>query len=197
LAIERISSGRKCHFCARWVGSTFRRNGFPVKTAIVDASSAILLFKAGLFDRLIRTYAATFPEAVWTELTADGYPGAAAFRRAVRLRRVAVPPAPGHPLPSEAAALHAGEREAVALFLSGAGDFLVLDDRRGALACRALSIPFVNALLFPRILWLSGRMAESGFRRATARVAAAGRYGEDVRAKARTLGKNDLAVFLP
>ncbi len=168
-----------------------------MKTAVVDASSAILLFKAGLFDRLIRTYAVVFPEAVRFELTALGYPGAAEFRRAVRLRRVAVRAAPDRPLPPEAAALHAGEREAVALFLSGLGDFLVLDDRRGALACRALSIPFINALLFPRILWLSGRMAESGFRRATARVSAAGRYGEEIRAKARTLGKSDLAAFLP
>lgn len=168
-----------------------------MKTAVVDASSAILLFKAGLFDRLIRTYAVTFPETVWTELTAEGYPGAAEFRRAVRLRRAAVRSAPGDPLPPEAAALHAGEREAVGLFLSGVGDFLVLDDRRGALACRALSIPFINALLFPRVLWLSGRMAESGFRRATARVSAAGRYGPEVLAIAQNLGKTELSPFLP
>jgi hypothetical protein len=168
-----------------------------MKTAIVDASSAILLFKAGLFERLIRTYAVTFPKAVWAELTAEGYPGAGEFRRAVRLRRAAVQPASGLPLPPEAAALHAGEREAVGLFLSGVGDFLVLDDRRGALACRALSIPFINALLFPRILWFSGRMAESGFRRASARVSAAGRYGPEVLAIARSLGKAELLPFLP
>lgn len=195
--MERLSHCRECRCCVRRAGRTSWRNGFSVKTAVVDASSAILLFKAGLFDRLIRTYAAVFPEAVRSELTAEGYPGATEFRRAFRHRRVAERGVSDFSLPPEAAALHAGEREAIGLFLSGVGDFLVLDDRRGALACRALSIPFINALLFPRILWLSGRMAESGFRRATARVAAAGRYGEEIRAKARTLGKRDLAVFLP
>lgn len=168
-----------------------------MKTAVVDASSAILLFKAGLFERLVRTYDLVFPETVRAELTAEGYPGAAEFRRAFGLRRVAVRAAPEIPLPPEAAVLHAGEREAVALFLSGVGDFLVLDDRRGARTCRSLGIPFINALLFPRVLWLSGRMAESGFRRASARVAAAGRYGAEVREKARTLGRDDLAPFLP
>lgn len=168
-----------------------------MKTAVVDASSAILLFKAGLFDRLIRTYSVVFPEAVRAEMVADGYPGAAAFRQAFRLRRVSVRVAPDRPLPPEAVAIHAGEREAVALFLSGLGDFLILDDRRGARACRALAVPFVNALLFPRILWLSGRMSESGFRKATRRISAAGRYGEEILATARTLGAAELAEFFP
>lgn len=173
------------------------RPGGAVKTAVVDASSAILLFKAGLFDRLAATYAVVFPGAVYVELTAEGYPGAAEFRRATERQKVAVRAAPDRPPPPEAAALHAGEREALLVFLSGTGDFLVLDDRRAARACAALSLPFINALLFPRVLWLSGRMAHGGFRKAAARVAAAGRYGAEIRARAQGLGREALTPFLP
>ena len=49
------------------------------KRAVVDASSAIILFKAGLFLPLIQNYHILMTEAVYSEVTCKGYPGAEDF----------------------------------------------------------------------------------------------------------------------
>ena len=49
--------------------------------AIVDASSAIILFKAGLFGRLAQTYRLLMTASVLSEVTRSGYPGSEFFQR--------------------------------------------------------------------------------------------------------------------
>ena len=130
------------------------RGGAPSrrKTGVLDASSAILLFKAGLFEVLLETYAIVVAESVHEELCREGYPGAEAFRicRASGALTVA-PTGCGQPGAFEDPALLAldrGERDTVRCFNTGWGDFVITDDGKAAKHCRSRGIPNLNALLF-------------------------------------------------
>jgi len=47
-----------------------------MKTGILDASSAILLFKAGLYQILVDSYQIIIADSVDAELVKEGYAGA-------------------------------------------------------------------------------------------------------------------------
>ena len=60
------------------------------KRTIVDASSAILLAKTGLFRRLTELYRVVMAEAVYGEIARKGYPGADGFATARRAGEIRV-----------------------------------------------------------------------------------------------------------
>jgi predicted nucleic acid-binding protein len=169
-----------------------------LKRAIVDASSAILMAKTGLFGRLTGTYQVVMAGAVYREISRNGYPGARRFAAARNDGRIQVL-APGRPAASleESALTGAGERETIQLFSQGKGDFVVIDDRRGAAFCRNNGIPYVNALLFPRILMLAGVLSEADYRKKTDRLLALGRYSPEIAAAAAAASRERLGRFLP
>jgi len=169
------------------------------KTALVDASSAILLHRAGLFATVTATYRVVMAESVYAEVTAPGHYGASTFGRFYREGRFAMvnppdPPAPDERLPG---GLHAGERDTLLLYHCGCGDFIVIDDGKAAAHCRDTGIPYLNALLMPRVLHLSGCLsAETGAKAAEA-ITAAGRYADWVVCYAREAADEVLTPFLP
>ena len=96
-------------------------------------------------------------ESVNEELTHDGYPGAKEFADCLAEKKCSL--APGDQtaeihgtLLKGVAGLDRGELDTIRLYKKGYGDFVITDDGRGAGYCKRHKIPFINALLFPRVL---------------------------------------------
>jgi hypothetical protein len=165
----------------------------------MDASSAILLYKGGLLDAAAAAYRVAMSPSVTAEVTAPGHVGSEAFGRMLSQRVIAMVDMP-LPLPFAEAlpgGLHAGERDTLALYQAGHGDFVVVDDGKAAAFCRDAGIPYLNALLLPRVLHLAGRISKDTHLNATTAITAAGRYAEWVIRYAREAEDTVLAPFLP
>jgi hypothetical protein len=170
----------------------------PRKRTIVDASSAILLAKAHLFRCLTETYHVVMAETVYSEISRNGYPGArrfAAARRNGSIRVIASQSVTGPR--AESVLTGPGERETIRLFIRGEGDFIVIDDRKGASFCRNAGIPYINALLFPRILMASGKLSDSEYCRLTESLLGFGRYSQKIVSAAADASRERLVRFLP
>ena len=168
------------------------------KRSIVDASSAILLAKTGLFASLTATYRVVMAEAVYREIAREGYPGAGDFieareQKAIRVLSAGRPDRPG----PESALSGPGERDTIRLFLRGEGDFVIIDDRKGAGFCKSARIPYINALLFPRILLLAGALSNRDFRKRTGLLLKNGRYSQEIAAFATNASRKRLERFWP
>lgn len=172
-----------------------------MRPVLIDASSAILLHKAALFEKMASACRLTAAGPVGEELTRDGYPGAKTFAaalsdgRLVRLDAAAIPdpPALQHP----AARLHPGERATLAAMLAGRGDFIIMDDGAGALFCRRHDLAYVNALLCPRILGLAGHLSLAAAEDGMDRIRRQGRYAAAIVAFAYDCEDAVLHRFLP
>ncbi|MBI9084158.1 MAG: hypothetical protein JEZ11_11215 [Desulfobacterales bacterium] len=166
------------------------------RRVVIDASSAILLFKAGLLDLLTRVYRIVMTPSVLDETTRPGYPGARlveSLRSAGAIVILASKPADVDGLPT----LGRGERDTIGAFLQGAADFVIIDDGKGAGFCRDHAIPYINALLVPRILVLSGQMSPRDGRKHTEAILAVGRYSPQIANYAATCPPEVLDFFLP
>ena len=168
------------------------------KRNLVDASSAILLSKTGLFRRLTEMYQVVMAEAVYGEITRTGYPGAAGFAaaRCAGEIRVLSPEAARFP-EAEALPSGPGERDTIRLFFRGHGEFIIIDDGKGAGFCRNVGIPYINALLFPRILMFVGALSESDYRKRTGQLLKNGRYSPKIVQLAAAASRERLHRFLP
>jgi hypothetical protein len=94
------------------------------------------------------------------------------------------------------AGLDRGERETIQAYFSAKKDFIIIDDRKGAAYCRDREIPYINALLCPKILFFKGRITAIDCRRYSDRLIKVGRYAPWVLKKADVLSKEDLVEFL-
>lgn len=167
-----------------------------MKEAIVDASSAILLYKAGLLPPLSNTYRWVMTKTAFAEVTVTHRPGSEAFAHAQRTQRLRVIVSPA---PTEALAgsrMGAGERETIAAAKAGLGDFVIIDDGAGARCCRDLAIAFVNALLCPKLLYFNGIIDVERCRRAVEAICRLGRYSAAVLEFAANCDAADMAMFL-
>lgn len=172
-----------------------------MRPVLVDAASAILLYKGGLFEAMAKAYRLIAAEPVGEEMTHAGYPGAQDFvaaladGRLVRVEAAEIPEADA--LRNHAARLHAGERATLAALLAGRGDFVIIDDGAGASFCRRHALPYVNALLCPRILGLAGRLALDAAAAHMDRIRRQGRYAPAIVAFAYGCEDAALLPFLP
>ena len=172
-----------------------------MKTVLTDASSAILLFRAGLFPALISFFRIMVAESVYAELTVNGYPGAEIFRRAsadgqMIVRFAGSAPAIRRPeLLTSSQSVKKGEGDTIRLWLAGEGDFILMDDYRGAAFCRDHGIPYISAILFPRILSLSGHMSHDECAEKTEEIISKGRYSRKIIAYVRNCPDEELLFF--
>lgn len=169
-----------------------------MKTVLVDTSSAILLHKADLLTHMLAAFRVCVTASVYDELTQRRRPGARAIARGREARQITVrtpdcPPA-SHCLPGN---LHLGERDTLLCFLDGGADFIIIDDGRGAGFCRREAIPYVNALLCPRLLATAGCLSSDGAVAAMARISDLGHYSAWVKDYAVTCSDASLAEFIP
>jgi len=137
--------------------------------------------------------------AVYDEVTPHGYPGADRLRQYHAHRRYTVAPhdaasVENHRWPT---GMHTGERATIALHLARMADFVVIDDGKGAGFCRRERIPYINALLVPRILYFSGDVRGDWAMEKAALIREKGHYSETVVRFASRATAAELAPFFP
>ncbi len=165
-----------------------------MKTVLIDASSAILLFKADLFLPCTRSFSLVMAEEVFKEVTVNGYPGAGFFKTLKTKMKIQ---APVRKAVMNIGKMDQGEQDTLVLYTSLESSFIIMDDGRGAKYCCSRGIPFINALLVPKIFWYSGCMDQKTYMKKTERLIELGRYSQKIINTAKTLSKTDLAGFVP
>lgn len=171
------------------------------KIVLVDSSSAILLEKVDLFDFLVGVYRVIFAQAVYRELTENSYHSADLFRSFTQAEKISIarrtPETSDKEVDAELNSLNVGERETIQLYREGIGDFILLDDGKGARYCHKCSLPFINALLFPKILRSRGLITEEECREKTVEIIGIGRYSNKIVRMAAEMTDINLVPFLP
>lgn len=74
--------------------------------------------------------------------------------------------------------------------------FVLVDDGRAARFCHAQQIPFINALLVPKIFWYSGFMDQKKYLKKTARLCELGRYSKRIMEMAGQFSRKELSYFI-
>ena len=171
------------------------------KAILLDASSAILLAKAGFHEILAAAYFILMSDSVFDEITRKSLPGSDEYRKLLLEKQLKVFPVSNPPSRSVADTslqrLDRGERDTLLLFREGRGDFVVTDDGAAARFCLSNGVPFVNSLLLLRILHHSETIADSSYKTGFQSLLALGRYSEKVKEYARSCPDSELLFFLP
>ena len=173
-----------------------------MKKILLDASSAILIFKSGLLGLLMGLYEIYMAESVYKELTHDGYPGAKEFMNWLAEKRYSLAPGCHKPivngkLSQETATLHRGELDTIWLYEKGYGNFIMTDDGNAASYCKSQHIPFINALLFPKVLFSAQKITEYSCTEKMRYILKIGRYSPEIINWAKSCPKESLDFFLP
>jgi hypothetical protein len=177
------------------------RDETAMNDALIDASSAILLFKAGLIAASCHAFHLLMTRSVFEEVAVPEQPGAEDLRELTgRQPGISLLPDPAGALAGSITTdidrLHRGERDTLAHYLRGAARFVIIDDGRGVQVCRRHAIPHVNALLLPKLLFFADRLSAQQAHRYFTRIQSLGRYSGTVVARADAFKKGDLAYFL-
>ena len=170
-----------------------------MKTIFLDTCSGILLFKAGLLDLLLSHYWVKVALTVLDELTRPGYPGAMAFSAAAadgRMEKACPPAIPLDRFPG-LSGLDKGERDTILLYLEKNTGFVATDDGKGAAWLKKNRLPYVSAVLFPKILVTAGLLPVQTGAEKTARLIRLGRYSRKILDIAQTCPPEVLTPFLP
>jgi len=146
----------------------------------MDASSAIILCKAGLHILLPEIYDIVLPESVYREITAKPYSGSDEYKQLVAGQHVRVQGTPDQQERPGMAGLDTGEYDTILLFYAGLGDFIITDDGPAARYCKKEGIPFINALLFPVVLRLAQIKDDDYCRKSMEIIIEEGRYSQQV-----------------
>ena len=170
-------------------------------TALVDASSAIILYKANLHLIVCEMYNVVISTSVYDEITGNSYPGAKAYQQLAADQKVTVQKpclaALCKPGLSILYTLDKGERDILQLYYAGNGDFIITDDGATARYCKREQIRFINALLIPTIIRCTGRKSDVYCHTAFNKVMSIGRYSRWVINFAEKCQKEELSFFLP
>ncbi len=168
-------------------------------TALVDASSAILMYKCGLWDYFCNDFSFRSGTEVYKEITHAGRAGEKIFSETFKGRIL-------QPDDEKAGSslikyptlekLDPGERELILLYYQKAGDFIILDDRRGVAFCRNEGIPHINALLVPSILYFKEKISETEKNKFTVSLIETGRYSSFVKGFAEKCTREEINYFL-
>lgn len=181
-------------------GQLERRNRLPC--VFTDASSAILLYRSGLFPRAALAFSLILAGEVFREVSLDHYPGAVLFRRMAETGQIRIEETksslPDCSALAGFAAMDRGEQDTLSCYLAFKGKekaFVLMDDGKGARFCDRHGIPFINALLVPKIFWYSGLMDENEAQHQMKVLLRIGRYSPRIMERANLLSAEDLAFF--
>jgi predicted nucleic acid-binding protein len=173
-----------------------------MKKTLLDASSAILLYKADLFEELTKVYQVFVTRSVLEELTRKKHHGTETFLSYASLNKIKVtdlengPPVGIH---SEEGmnSLDQGEFDTIKCFLAGKHDFIITDDGRAAKYCNNYGLSFINALLFPRLLYFADFISLQESNDKMNVIIINGRYSSPVIEWARKCPKESLFFAIP
>lgn len=171
------------------------------KQALIDSSSMILLFKSGLLRKIIEYYNIIMTESVFAELTQNDHTGSKEIRQFVEERQIHILSKTSIQDTVEmgnVSVMHLvrGEQDSIIAYLHGIGDFIILDDGKGAGYCKKHEIPYINALLIPRILQIANSISNAEFKKTTQTIIGCGRYSEKIIEFARTCPDEKLDFFV-
>jgi hypothetical protein len=167
-----------------------------MRSVIIDSSSFILMYKSNAVIPLLKFCSAVIPEPVFDELTVPGYEGSEFFRDLCSMGGITVcksEPMNNQVLPGT---LHAGERGVISLFYEGKGDYIIIDDRKGGAFCRDKNIPYINALIAVKILFLRQLVTEEEYVSAWTWLVNNGRYSGKIIQRAENADEVKLAWFM-
>jgi len=170
-----------------------------MKSLVIDSSSAILLFKSGLFDIIIKNYHVFMTDAVYSELIVSGHSGWDKFISINRRKLIRVINDDMHNGilgDDELLKMGIGERSTISLYFVVRADFILIDDGRGTKYCKKNEIPFLNALLMVKILYFLNYINEIKYRAAFQLLKKIGRYSVSVINYAETCSEEDASFFL-
>lgn len=166
-----------------------------MKTASIDSSSAIILYRANFFEEAASCLRLIYAESVIREITVPERPGSERFSLIRHLYPGDIYDV-GLAEPGESFSLSwEGERDTINLYLSGYADYVITDDKKGASFCRKRNIPHINALLLPGVLFFSGRIPAEKRKKAESLILHIGRYSKEVSEKAASMGREELDFF--
>nr|WP_319396800.1 hypothetical protein [uncultured Desulfobacter sp.] len=172
-------------------------------TAYIDASSAILLYKTELFVLCSQHFSMIMETHVYKEVRVPDHPGENFFESMTQKHRVQVCSFNPDRLMdiSLPETLDLGERQTLGLYFQNKNfekrTFIIIDDAKAAKFCFRHKVPFINALLVPKILWFAGILDENDYIAKTALVIKEGRYSRTIIEKAKAFSPSDLALFIP
>jgi len=161
------------------------------RTAVADSSSIILLQKVRLLGVFLHNYHVIIPGQVYDELTGGGKKGADELGNLLR-DKIRLPAEDIH-----IKGLDRGESGVMNLYIDGGGDFVLLDDKKGAKYCTSQAIPFINALLLSRILYIVGAIEGETYKAAAELLIQEGYYSDMIIKKAAAIRDIDLQQFMP
>ena len=173
-----------------------------MKRAVLDASSAILLKKADLLDKLLEVYHVSLTQSVLHELTRKNSYGTDTFLHFAAREKIKIIDVKNlaFPLKNTAPALPIlgqGEADIIKCYGAGDQDFIIIDDGRAARYCSKNNIAFINALLFPRLLYFSSRISLDECNGLMDTIIQSGRYSGKIIAWARSCKKEALRFAIP
>jgi predicted nucleic acid-binding protein len=166
-----------------------------MKTLLMDSSSAILLFKVALMNILIENYEILISQTVYKELTIPGQRGYCEFIEYRQKNLITV--SNNHGSKSIELPLRGGEMETILLYHNGMGDFIIIDDKKGVDYCKRNNIPFINALLVPKILFFSNLIERESYIEKKWHLIHLGRYSKRIIDLAGSISLKELLPFLP
>ncbi len=169
-------------------------------TALVDASSAIILCKANLHLIVSEMYNVVMSKSVYDEITGNFYPGAEEYQQLLADNRVTIqaPLTTTHrPISHGLHNLGQGEHDIIQLYYAGYGDFIMTDDGAAARYCKREQVRFINSLLIPMIIKCTGKQSDAYCRAAFNKVMNTGRYSRWVINFAEKCKREELSFFLP
>lgn len=162
-----------------------------LRKVIADSSSIILLQKVDLFEQFCGQFSVIITRQVYTELMDGAKKGSARLQKYLHDRI-------DQSLTSRITfGMGQGESSVIALYLEGGGDFVLLDDKKGANYCKDHSIPFINSLLASRVLYIAGAIGEAEFTATTRQLTEEGYYSQWIIDKAESISNKKLQQFLP
>ncbi len=169
--------------------------------ALLDASSAIILYKANLHSIVSEMYNVVMSKSVYDEITGNSYPGAEEYQQLLADNKITIP-APLPVTPHEPAIpclnnLGPGERDIIQLYYAGHGDFVITDDGAAAKYCKREQIRFINALLIPMVIKCIGKQSDAYCLAKFHKVRNIGRYSRWVINFAEKCEREELFFFLP
>ena len=167
------------------------------KIAILDASSAIILYKAGLHAILVDTYTVVLSVSVFNEITGNPYPGSREYKQLAEEQRIFVREKPNALEKEGMGGFGAGEYDTIQLFYNGMGNFIITDDGSAARYCTGEGIPFINALLFPVVLGVAGIKNDGYCQQAMEKIIEHGHYSPEIVDYARNCDADTIQFALP
>jgi len=118
---------------------------------------------------------------VLNELTKEGYPGSVEFQGYVKFGKIKVVGARiKDPEDDELKKLGPGEKDIIKVYKSGIGDYLLIDDGKGAEYCKNNGIPFINALLCARVMLYKKIITDKIYKEKHGDLLIVGRYSQKI-----------------